>query len=206
MRIPRGSYSFDEYIEKTLKYLPPPTPSELRAMRQTTMSKKVNVTTDEFEAKFVNLTEHESFDGKTTGKFSITMAFKEESEGAKKIATAVAEADDFKGEGHSPIKEREGNVEVKGKSKFEVRCVDADNNSIPADQIDFGDICRAEIAFQAYQTGTSKGVTCYLQSVQKLRNREFGTSTDNPPPKDDNYLPKDYGKPALEGDNVLTDI
>ena len=74
------------------------------------MSKKVNVTTDEFEAKFVNLTEHESFDGKTTGKFSITMAFKEESEGAKKIATAVAEADDFKGEGHSPIKEREGNV------------------------------------------------------------------------------------------------
>jgi len=206
MRIPRGSYSFDEYITKTLKYLPPPTPSELRAMRQTTMSKRVNVTTDEFEAKFVNLTEHESFDGKTTGRYSITMAFEEGSEGAKKVATAVAEADDFKGEGHSPIKHREGNVEVKGKSKFDVRCVDANNNSISADQINFGDICRAEITFQAYQTGNSKGVTCYLQSVQKLRNREFGGNNDSPPPKDDNYLPKDYGKPALEGDNVLTDI
>ena len=170
------------------------------------MSKRVNVTTDEFEAKFVNLTEHESFDGKTTGRYSITMAFEEGSEGAKKVAIAVAEADDFKGEGHSPIKHREGNVEVKGKSKFDVRCVDANNNSIPADEIDFGDICRAEISFQSYQTGNSKGVTCYLQSVQKLRNREFGGSNGSPPPKDDNYLPEDYGKPALEGDNILSGI
>lgn len=49
------------------------------------MSKRVNLTTDDFTAKFVNLTEHEEWDGKSTGKFSITMEFDEGTPGAKRL-------------------------------------------------------------------------------------------------------------------------
>ena len=37
MRSPRGSYSFEEHLLKRNRYLPPPTPSERRAMEKRTM-------------------------------------------------------------------------------------------------------------------------------------------------------------------------
>ena len=158
------------------------------------MSKRVNLTTDDFTAKFVNLTENEEWDGKSTGKFSITMEFDEGTPGAKKIIEAVAQADPFGGEGRCPIRYNDGKVEIKGKSKFCVRVVDATNTDLPASEITHGDTCRAEISFAAYEAGGGKGVTCYLNAVQKISNRAFG---------DDEYLPKDYGR---EGSDVLNSI
>jgi hypothetical protein len=161
------------------------------------MADRQNVTTEPFEVKYPNLEEYETFDGKSTKKYSVTLSFAEGSDGAKKMIEAVAQADCWKGEGHNPIKYKDGRVELKAKSQYEVRIVDAENETINASDISSGDKCRANITLKSYQTGSGKGVTVYLNSIQKLKNREFGT--------DNNYLPADYGEPK-ESNDILNTI
>ena len=171
MRSPRGSYSFEEHLLKRNRYLPPPTPSEQRAMRTTTMPKdKAYVTTSEFVLMYPHLTEHDIFEGSDTGQYTITLSYDKDSEIAKEIQTAVEEVDLSEGSGYNPIKEVDGGLQVKTKSKFEVKCLDTKEKTISPGAFKPGDICRAQLQFRPWRN--EKGVTCYLLSLQRIRDGE----------------------------------
>jgi len=131
---------------------------------------KAYVTTSEFVLKFPHLIEHDTFEGSDTGQYSITMSYDKDSEIAEQIQTAVDEVDLSEGKGHNPIKEVDDVLQVKAKSKFEVKCLDTKNKTISPGAFKPGDICRAQLQFRPWRN--EKGVTCYLLSLQKIRDGE----------------------------------
>ena len=131
---------------------------------------KANLTTSEFVLKFPHLIEHDTFEGSDTGQYSITMSYDKDSEIAEQIQTAVDEVDLSEGKGHNPIKEVDDVLQVKAKSKFEVKCLDAKKETISPGAFKPGDICRAQLQFRPWRN--EKGVTCYLLSLQKIRDGE----------------------------------
>ena len=131
---------------------------------------KAYVTTSEFVLKFPHLIEHDTFEGSDTGQYSITMSYDKDSEIAEQIQTAVDEVDLSEGKGHNPIKEVDDVLQVKAKSKFEVKCLDAKKETISPGAFKPGDICRAQLQFRPWRN--EKGVTCYLLSLQKIRDGE----------------------------------
>ena len=131
---------------------------------------KAYVTTSEFVLKIPHLIEHDTFEGSDTGQYSITMSYDKDSEIAEQIQTAVDEVDLSEGKGHNPIKEVDDVLQVKAKSKFEVKCLDAKKETISPGAFKPGDICRAQLQFRPWRN--EKGVTCYLLSLQKIRDGE----------------------------------
>ena len=131
---------------------------------------KAYVTTSEFVLKFPHLIEHDTFEGSDTGLYSITMSYDKDSEIAEQIQTAVDEVDLSEGKGHNPIKEVDDVLQVKAKSKFEVKCLDAKKETISPGAFKPGDICRAQLQFRPWRN--EKGVTCYLLSLQRIRDGE----------------------------------
>ena len=131
---------------------------------------KAFVTTSEFVLKFPHLIEHDTFEGSDTGQYSITMSYDKDSEIAEQIQTAVDEVDLSEGKGHNPIKEVDDVLQVKAKSKFEVKCLDAKKETISPGAFKPGDICRAQLQFRPWRN--EKGVTCYLLSLQRIRDGE----------------------------------
>ena len=131
---------------------------------------KAFVTTSEFVLKFPHLIEHDTYEGSDTGQYSITMSYDKDSEIAEQIQTAVDEVDLSEGKGHNPIKEVDDVLQVKAKSKFEVKCLDAKKETISPGAFKPGDICRAQLQFRPWRN--EKGVTCYLLSLQKIRDGE----------------------------------
>ena len=112
---------------------------------------KAYVTTSEFVLKFPHLIEHDTFEGSDTGQYSITMSYDKDSEIAEQIQTAVDEVDLSEGKGHNPIKEVDDVLQVKAKSKFEVKCLDAKKETISPGAFKPGDICRAQLQFRPWR-------------------------------------------------------
>ena len=142
---------------------------------------KVTIVSPVAGARFPNLMEHESFGGVTTGKYSLTLMF--DASEKKMLEDAIVSAGG--GKGKSPLKEipedsqyDAGKVQLKAKTTFPVKAVDASGTRLPIEQVSHGSDVRAKLTFQHYSQ-QGGGVTCYLGSIQLLSSNgsddmEFG--------------------------------
>ena len=140
------------------------------------------------EARFPNLHETEKYDGMDTGKYSLTMVF--DAKDIKPIEKAIAQANG--GKGNNPLKQipedaeyDAGKYRLKAKSKFPVRAVNREKQSIELDRVQGGADVRVQLKFAPY-TQQGGGVTVYLGNIQVLRE---GSSGD----LDFGDLPDGYG-------------
>ena len=148
------------------------------------------------QARFANLTETEKFDGTDTGKYSLTLVFNKDD--VAPIEKAIAQANG--GKGRSPLKEIDamaeydaGKFKLKAKSKYQVKAVNTNGESIDLDRVQGGAEVRVQLGFAPY-TQQGGGVTVYLGNIQVLRE---GSSGD----MDFGELPDGYGN-AFEGDEL----
>jgi len=140
---------------------------------------KVQIVSPVAQVRFPNLLEHEKFDGITTGKYSLTMMFKEED--IKPIEKAIAQAGG--GKGKTPLKQipadaqyDPGMYQLKAKTGFGIKASNSSNESIGLDQVSHGSEVRVMLSFAPY-TQSGGGVTTYLGNVQLLREGD-GAVTD----------------------------
>ena len=131
---------------------------------------KVTIVSPVAGVRFPNLMEHESFGGVTTGKYSLTLVF--DPSDKKVIEDAIVSAGG--GKGKTPLKEiaedsqyDAGMVQLKAKTTFSIKAVDATGSIIPLEHVSHGSDVRAKLTFQKYEQ-QGGGVTCYLGNVQLL--------------------------------------
>ncbi len=143
---------------------------------------EITLTTKPFECGWVHLTKPDEY----SSKFDVEMIFGTDDTGLTEITEAVEKAGS--GEGHNPVKvhkDRQGMYSIKAKSKYDVRIVGADNSEIDKSSLRKGDTARANIKIAPYDAGGNKGVTIYLQAVQKIAygdgHDDFGPLPDQSP-------------------------
>jgi len=137
------------------------------------------VLTGEFEMGFIHLTEKEVVKGTDTGKYSIQMRLKPDSQTLEELQSKLSEFDQMNGEGWSPFKVGEGEYDTgfiltKAKSIFQPTCKNAEGAEIDPSVIRKGDKCRAIIKFAEFDTGTMKGNTVLLERVQRIADGRSG--------------------------------
>ncbi len=137
---------------------------------------KVTIVSPVAGVRFPNLTEHESFGGVTTGKYSLTLVF--DTADKKVLQDAIVSAGG--GKGKSPLKDipedsqyDAGKMQIKAKTTFSVKAVDANGTLVPIEQISHGADARVKLTFQHY-TQQGGGVTCYLGNIQLLSSGSNG--------------------------------
>jgi hypothetical protein len=155
---------------------------------------KVQIVSPVATAKFPNLQETEKFDGTDTGKYSLTLVFKPEE--VEVIEKAIVKAGG--GKGRSPLKliatddpYHPGAFQVKAKSRYQVRVVDAAGSEVDRSRVQNGAEVRVKLGFAPY-TQQGGGVTTYLGDIQLLKERK-GSDIDF------GDLPEGYGE-FEEGD------
>jgi len=153
---------------------------------------KVTIVSPVAGVRFPNLMEHESFGGVTTGKYSLTLMF--EASDKKVLEDAIVKAGG--GKGKTPLKEipedsqyDAGKIQLKAKTTFMVKAVDATGNLLPIEQVSHGADARVKLTFQHY-TQQGGGVTCYLGNIQLLSSgsngdMDFGALPDGYEPGSD---------------------
>ena len=135
-------------------------------------------------AKFVNLDEYASFDGVSTGKYSVM--FLGDGALAKELLSHVQEAGG--GVGNNPVsmipddaQYDPGMVRFKGSSKYPVKVIGKNNEVLPNSAVE-GATVQAAITFADYAAGPNKGVTIYLNAIRVLEagggNVDFGDLPD----------------------------
>jgi hypothetical protein len=168
--------------------------------RQDMKEKGIYITTVPFECGFIHLTEPSKFG---EDKYSLEMIFDTEDPGVKKIRNAVADVGKAAGvqEGWNPIKpafgwdsekqekvSRSGFVAITGKlnktyleTKFQL--IGVEEEDLELSDLRRGDIARAQIGVVSYDLGANKGVTIYLNRVQKISGNDsfesFGPLPNN---------------------------
>jgi hypothetical protein len=144
----------------------------------------IKMITPPMQAKFVNLDEFASFDGISTGKFTVT--FFADAKHTALFTDAVQEAGG--GVGNNPItiiaddaQYDAGMVRFKGSSKFPIKVIGKNKESLPNSVVE-GATVRAAVTFADYSAGPNRGVTVYLNSIQVLEeggsNIDFGDLPD----------------------------
>ena len=137
---------------------------------------KVTIVSPVASVRFPNLMEHEVFSGVSTGKYSLTMIFKPEDR--KLLEDAITKAGGKKGK--SPLKEIEadsqydsGMLQIKAKSQYQVKAVDASGSIVPLESVSHGSDVRVKLTFAPY-TQSGGGVTTYLGNIQLLSSGGTG--------------------------------
>ena len=110
------------------------------------------------EVAFSNLDEHEMFNGQSTGAFSIVV----------KLDAAGAEQLESQG---VRLKEYQGEMQRKFKSKFDVMVVDVDNQDIKPGSVRWGD--RVTVKYSLGNKHPTWGVTPYLAAVKVIEVHEM---------------------------------
>ena len=114
------------------------------------------------KAAFINLNEHEMYQGQSTGKYSVVITLDEASE-AKLADQGVK------------LREYEGNKQRKFASKFDVPLYDADGDEF------IGAITRGseiKIQYSLGQPNPVHGVTPYLDKIKVMELAEGGMDED----------------------------
>ena len=101
---------------------------------------------------FVNLTEHEMYQGQSTGKFSIVVTL-DDTEAAKMEAQGVK------------LRDYEGSKQRKFASKYEVGVVDLDGEPV-TERITRGSLVRVQ--YSVGQPHPVHGITPYLDKIRVL--------------------------------------
>jgi hypothetical protein len=112
---------------------------------------------------FSNLTEHDVYNGQSTGAFNLTITMSEDD------ANVLADQG-------VKIKDYQGNKQRKFKSKYEIKRIDAEGNTYTG-EIPFNSKVRLQ-----YKLGPAHpvhGVPAYLEKVRVLEEAEI-TENDNP--------------------------
>ena len=167
---------------------------------------KINLTTGEFECGFVNLASPTP----QHNKYGVEMILPDDSPDLKAITTAITKVGKDAGveDGHSPVKQatswdgekkipRPGYLCVATKTNKEslenrFKALDIENQEIDLNQIRKGDTARAKICVKPYDTGSIRGVTIYLNAIQKLSSGyddSFGPLPDTPEEQQEENLP-----------------
>lgn len=105
---------------------------------------------------FSNLTQHEEYQGRSTGKFSLTLALTQES------------AEALSGEGVK-LKDYKGTPQRKFTSQFPVKAMDVEKNPFKG-EIPWGSKVRLSVQFG--KPSPVHGVTPYLKAVKVLEVNE----------------------------------
>ncbi len=157
------------------------------------MTDKVTITTPVCSVRFPHLTEHEKYDGITTGKYSLTMVF--DPEVAGEVADAITKAGG--GRGRSPLKEIPADAQydagkfiMKAKSGYEVKAFNISGSPISLSDVTPNSVVRVKVSFAPYSQ-QGGGVTAYLGNIQLL---EAGATGD----ADFGDLPAGYTLPSDE--------
>ena len=147
-----------------------------RTTQEKKMDNKVTVVSPIAHIRFPNLLEHESYGGVTTGKYSLTMVM--DPNDVKGIEEAIVSAGG--GKGKSPLKSIDadaeydaGMVQLKAKTTFPVKAVDASGSFVPLESVTHGSEARVKLTFQRYEQ-QGGGVTCYLGNIQLLSSGGTG--------------------------------
>jgi len=106
----------------------------------------------EGEVAFSNLTEHEVYQGKSTGRYSVVLTL-DDADAAKLEDLGVN------------VKEYEGKKQRKFASKFNVEILDSDDRPINT-EIPFGS--KVRVLFQPGNDHPVHGVPCYVDKVRVL--------------------------------------
>jgi len=167
-----------------------------QCVRLTMTEAKINLTTGEFECGFVNLASPNKF-----GNYGVEMILPDSSAELKAITTAITKAGKDAGveDGHSPVKQatewdgensnpRSGYLSITAKTNEKslgsfFKALDVGNEEIDLTTIRKGDTARAKICVKPYDTGSNRGVTVYLNAIQKLSSGyddSFGPLPDKP--------------------------
>jgi len=167
--------------------------------RQDMKSNNIYMTTGSFECGFIHLTEPSKFD-----KYGVEMIFDQKDPAYIELERVIDEAGKGAGveDGHNPIKPatgwdsvkeekvpRTGFVSITAKTNKEslqerFKLVDAADQKLELGDLRRGNVARAKIGVHPYDTGTNKGVTIYLNAVQKISGDDFesfGPLPDQPP-------------------------
>lgn len=138
----------------------------------------VKMITPPVTAKWCNLDEFASFDGVSSGKYTVT--FYADQKHLQLFEQAVKEAGG--GQGNNPIsivpddsQYDAGMVRFKGSSKYPIKVVDKSGNVCENHLVE-GATVQAAIAFAPYQAGPNRGVTIYLNGIRVLK--EGGAALD----------------------------
>jgi hypothetical protein len=130
----------------------------------------VKIVTPPCTARFTNLDEHASFDGVSTGKYTVT--FFVDPKDAKSLEDACQEAGG--GQGNNPLvripddaQYDAGKVRFKASSKYAVKVVGKNKEVVENSTVE-GAVVRAAITFADYQAAGNRGVTVYLNGIQVL--------------------------------------
>jgi len=157
---------------------------------------KVTIVSPVASVRFPNLTQHEVFDGVSTGKYSITLVF--DPKDRKPLEDAISEAGGNRGK--SPLKEVPSDAQydagmliLKAKSKYQVKAIDSTGELLlKMENVSQGSEVRVKLSFAPY-TQSGGGVTCYLGNIQLLSggsrsDLDFGDLPENYKPRSDEEL------------------
>lgn len=106
---------------------------------------------------FANLDEHEMFNGKTTGAYSLVVTL-------DGTASEQLEAQGIR------LKEYNGNMQRKFKSRYDVKVVDVDGEAISKSSVRYGD--KVRVKYSLGNPHPQWGITPYLAGVKVIEQHE----------------------------------
>lgn len=109
---------------------------------------------------FSNLTKHEEFQGRSTGKYSLVLALNEETKDLL-VSKGVK------------IKEYNGTPQRKFRSQYSIKVIDTEDNTVEG-EIPWGSKVRLIVSFG--KPSPVYGVTPYLQAVRLVERSENTTA------------------------------
>jgi len=114
-------------------------------------------------AAFVNLTEHEMYNGKTTGKYSVTLTL--DSDEAESLLHEGIKLRDYK-----------GTPQRKFTSKYPVRVVDSDGETMSASELTWGS--KVRVKWNMGNPHPVHGIPPYVSAIKVLELNSLENSDD----------------------------